>query len=85
MNAVQVSGSDGLLGVERVVSMLRQRGYAVRDLRVDWTGERSSVWTMRCAVESGADPDLLVRRLQRAVSVLDARLDHRAAPLGAVS
>ena len=73
MSALEVTGGDGLLGVERIVSVLRQRGYRVRHLRVDWDDDTSPAWTLRCAVV-GHDPDLLVARLERAVSVHDIRL-----------
>jgi hypothetical protein len=65
----QVLTSGGLDGVLRVVTLLRGRGYRVRDLSVD-VGEGVVCSTVRCTVSLTDDEaSLLVNRLLRLPSV----------------
>lgn len=60
-------GDDGLM---KVLTTLRSRRYAVRELRADLSGE---VGRLDLAVEpDGRDPQLLVEQLRRVVAVVRA-------------
>ncbi|MGE0296737.1 hypothetical protein [Pseudonocardia sp.] len=72
--AVTAYVTDGLDGVLRVVTLLRGRGYRVRDLEVD---VREGVVESRVActvVVTAADAHLLVHRLRRMPVVVSAEL-----------
>jgi hypothetical protein len=69
---VTVQLTDGLDGAHRVISMLRTRRYAVRDLRVSIC-EGVVVSEVRCTVVStAADIALLLERLRRIPVVVAA-------------
>ncbi|NMI00606.1 ACT domain-containing protein [Pseudonocardia acidicola] len=66
----EVRTTDGLDGVLRVVTLLRGRGYRVRNLSVD-VREGAGLSTVRCTVSlTDEEASLLVSRLARLPSVV---------------
>lgn len=63
--------TDGLIGVSRVISLLRQRRYVLRSFIAELARDRMMTLTVVVASETESDTALLGRRLRRMPSVLE--------------
>lgn len=61
----------GFDGAHRVISMLRQRGYSVHSFSAHAV-EEAEAWTVICTVRLDRRGDVLLARLHRLPSVIDA-------------
>lgn len=77
VSVLVTGGDDGLL---TVLSMLRSRRWAVRDVRADLAGEVGRVDVR--VVPDGRDPQLLLEQLRRVVAVVRAERCPAATPAG---
>lgn len=62
----------GFDGAHRVICLLRQRYYTVRSFSAHVVND-ADAWTFTCIVRFDRQPDVLLARLNRLPSVIDAR------------